>query len=233
MGSGHGELCAQRWLVRSLQVACSGVHPCFQVLLGTARRFGVGMKRGVDSDAPSSSKRFDGSQEPRFVLPVRQDDFARHTPRCRRGPTMDNMPQFRRAIVIAIEHDQDCIAAAMQCQVDGSIQSGLLDQLVARALDRPPDFYWPSLCFGNETSQEYRHGDHVAVAFHDRLDVHVMPSSSRATHGASTAGNSAPVNAFDLMSSPAPMSRSRSTPRVASETEETHVAPVSQPTIRR
>ena len=120
---------------------------------------------------------------------------------------MDNMSQFRRAIVITIEHDQDCIAAVMQCQVDSSIQSGLLDQLVARAPYRPPDSYPLSLCFCNEASQEYRHGGYFAVAFHDRLDVHVMPSSSRATHCASTAGNSAAVSAFDLKSSPAPTRR--------------------------
>ena len=146
---------------------------------------------------------------------------------------MDNMSQFRRTIVITIEHDQDCLAVVAQCQADGKVQSGLLDQLVTRTPYRPLDGYSPSLCFRNEASQEYRHGGYVAVAFHDRLDVHVMPFSSRAIHCASAAGNSAAVNAFDLMSSPAPMSRSRSTPRVASETVETHVDPVTQPTIRR
>ena len=85
---------------------------------------------------------------------------------------MNNMSQFRRAIVITIKHDQNCIAAMTQCQIDGNIQSGLLDQLVARTPYRPLDCHLPSLCFCNEASQEYPHGVYVAVAFHDRLDVH-------------------------------------------------------------
>ena len=178
MGGGHGELSAKRWLMRSFQVALVSMHSCFQCLLGAAWRFGVRMKRGVGSDTVNSSKRLDCGQEPRLVFPVRQDDFARHTARRRASPQMHLRTQLRGAIPVAIEHDEYCVAAWLtQCQTDGLLKLGLLNQLAAWTPDRSSDADLPSLCVFRETPQEYRQGGYVAVAFHDRLDVHERDES--------------------------------------------------------
>ena len=115
-----------------LQVALVSMHSCFQCLLGAAWRFGVRMKYGVWPDATSSSKGFDCGQKPRLEFPVRQDNFARYASRRRGGPPMYRRPQFGGTIIVTIEHDEHRVAARLaQCQTDGLLELGLLDQLTA------------------------------------------------------------------------------------------------------
>ena len=90
------------------------MHSSFQLLLCTTRIFRVRMRFRVIPDTALPAQWLNCGQKPCLIFPMRDDDSTRHVVRNRCRPGLHGRPQFRRAIPVAIEQDEDRGAIGLQ-----------------------------------------------------------------------------------------------------------------------
>jgi hypothetical protein len=120
-------------LIQGLDVVLISGHVGGQPLLGAADILGVIRARQVLPKAAPTTQGLRSSEKPGLELPMSQNDPDRDIGSGSRRPLEKEGAELRRAVIVAVEEDQDAAVPACtpRSQLHGALQLSFFEELVS------------------------------------------------------------------------------------------------------
>jgi hypothetical protein len=150
----HIKKTAHAGLVTGFGICPVARHEFFERFFGAASGFRVGGSQGSLADATAAAKGFNRGEEPGFIFPKGNNNIARRTGGGGLRPSTNIGGKFHRAIVLAIEQDDNGGTFGLeQRQSDGGFNIRLFAHLRLGAANGTTDRNMVTIRLGQQTPE--------------------------------------------------------------------------------